>query len=89
MVRLVPCGVRECRQTVIDRERQAETSQTRKERKINSITQYVLDLGQHHTQRRTLRAPRVCAEQALTADHSYPGAEILGQDVERALFAHL
>jgi hypothetical protein len=36
MVRLVPCGVRACRQAVIDRERERETkrpSQTRKGRK--------------------------------------------------------
>jgi hypothetical protein len=31
MVRLVPCGVRECRHAVIDRERETETSKTRKE----------------------------------------------------------
>jgi hypothetical protein len=39
MVRLVPCGgVRECRQALIDQERETETPQTRKERKNNSIT---------------------------------------------------
>jgi hypothetical protein len=33
MVRLVSCGVRECRQTVIDQERDKETIITRKGRK--------------------------------------------------------
>jgi hypothetical protein len=43
MVRLVPCGARECKQAAIDRqERERETSQTRKGRKEAHRTEYVL-----------------------------------------------
>ena len=46
VVRLVPRGVRECRQAgsnrARERERETETKQTRKGRKNNSITEYVL-----------------------------------------------
>jgi hypothetical protein len=40
VVRLVSCSVRECRQALIDRGRETETSQTSKERKLNR-TEYV------------------------------------------------
>jgi hypothetical protein len=42
VVRLVPCGARECRQVAIDRERQRNTPQQEKElRTIVSIVEYV------------------------------------------------
>ena len=45
MVRVMSCGVRECRHAVIYRERETERSETRKERKNNSITEYVPVFG--------------------------------------------
>ena len=42
MVRLVPCGVRECRRAAIDRERETDTSRNKKRKEEQSITEYVL-----------------------------------------------
>ena len=42
MVRLVPCGVRECRQQQIDRRGTDRDVTNKRRRKNNSITEYVL-----------------------------------------------